>query len=65
MYNDPNAASQAQFAYLNAVNAADTMLQKYGSSLGTETDPTVVLNALNDALTLAKEAQGVAGNTAL
>ncbi len=53
LYNDTTLALQTKNAYLNAVNSANAMHTKYGSSLATVRDPAILVQALVDAHNLA------------
>jgi HlyD family secretion protein len=54
LYRDPTMKTQVEFAYTNALNADTAMRSKYGVDLTTEQDPNIILQALQDAGTLAK-----------
>ncbi|MDD4627993.1 MAG: efflux RND transporter periplasmic adaptor subunit [Candidatus Peribacteraceae bacterium] len=59
LYRDWMVKEQVDLSYRDAVNQAETMHGKYGTSLNSERNPQVILQALNDAQSLAKTLQNL------
>ena len=59
LYRDWTLKDQVELSFRSGVNEAEAMGNKYGSSLNSERDPQVILEALNDAGTLAETLQSL------
>ncbi len=62
LFNDINAAHAVEFAYLKAAGLAQKMHAQYGS-LSTQSDSSVLLQALSDARTLAQATSDLSEKT--
>jgi HlyD family secretion protein len=63
LYNDLTQKLQVENAYLDAMNVANDMHEKFGTSLATQRDTAVLMDALDDAHSLAEAVYRLGENT--